>query len=92
MLRKETGPAKNRQAEHADRSTSRVCQWEKSVKLLGEMWERGVRPDVTAYNSAIKACGDGGQWERAVGLLEEMSEQGIRPNADTTQLLRRAGM
>lgn len=31
-----------------------------ALELLGEMEKKGIAPNLIAYNSAIKACEDGG--------------------------------
>ena len=39
-----------------------------TVRLRRPMEGKGVAPDVVAYSTAIKACGDGWQWELAIVL------------------------
>merc|ERR1712232_1120983 len=58
-------------------------QWELALKLLGEMQEAGVTPNVITYSSAISACEKGRQWELALKLLGEMQEAGLTPNVIT---------
>lgn len=58
----------------------RLGQWEKAIKLLEEMWTRGVRPNVVSYTTVISACERGAQWEYALKLLKEMRERGIKPD------------
>ena len=38
------------------------------MRLRRPMEGKGVAPDVVAYSTAIKACGDGWQWELAIVL------------------------
>jgi pentatricopeptide repeat protein len=45
------------------------AEWDCAVKLLDEMWEWGVEPDVFNYSAAISACEKEAQWERALELL-----------------------
>ena len=37
-------------------------QWAFALRLLDEMRERGVEPNVVTYNAAISACKKGAQW------------------------------
>ena len=49
-----------------------ACDWQRSLKFLAEMEEKGIEPSEVTYSVAIKACGLGGQWQKALELLETM--------------------
>lgn len=51
---------------------ARAGQWERALRLLGEMAAVGLSPNVTTFSSAVAACGNAGQWERALGLLDQV--------------------
>lgn len=57
--------------------------WEKAVALLGEMEQRGLKPDVYTYSAAITACDKGGRPEDALALFAAMEARGIAPNCIT---------
>lgn len=42
------------------------------LRLLREMPEKGVEPDVVCFNAAVTACAKSCRWEEGVGLLAEM--------------------
>ena len=58
------------------------ARWARAIALLGEMRERGVKPNITAYTAAISACEKGEQWERALALLDEMLAHDIPPEVE----------
>eukprot|EP00903_Cladosiphon_okamuranus_P011015 g10404.t1 len=62
---------------------ARAGQLEEGMRLLREMWERGVSRDVQTYNTAMALCKATGEWTRAVGLLEAMEADGVAADAVT---------
>lgn len=46
--------------------------WERSLELLKEMEENGIKPNEISYSVAIKACSNGGQWKQALALLDQV--------------------
>jgi pentatricopeptide repeat protein len=55
-------------------------QWVLAIKLLDDMREVGVSPDVRHCAAAIAACDKGGAWEMALKLLLRMDGRGVPPN------------
>ena len=51
-----------------------------AIKLLDDMREVGVSPDVRHCAAAIAACDKGGAWEMALKLLLRMDGRGVPPN------------
>lgn len=48
--------------------------------MLDTMRENAVHPNVYRYNTAIKACANGGAWKLALDLLPRMQEKGVVPD------------
>jgi pentatricopeptide repeat protein len=69
-----------KEANKAISAWGRVREWERALKLLSEIRQRGLEPNVITYSAAISACEKGSQWERALELLSEMYAHGIEPS------------
>ena len=66
-----------KEASMAIRAWGAVREWSRALKLLSEMRDRGLEPNLYSYNSAIAACE---QPERALELLSEMRSCGLKPD------------
>lgn len=65
-------------------SLVRLGQLDDVHKVLNEgLAERGLRPDVACYNSAIRALGLAGQVGKAVAMVDEMVATGVQPDQVT---------
>jgi len=62
---------------------TQVGKWKEACRLVMDMREHGLVPDLVSYNSAINACGKAGELYEALSLLEEMEEVGLTPNLIT---------
>jgi len=58
-----------------------------ALKLLDDLCDRGLLPDIISFNSAISACESVGQWETALNMLDEMRARGITPDIITNNSL-----
>lgn len=59
-------------------------------RLWGEMGEKGIKPDVTAYNTMMKCCCEAGEAGKAEELSREMVAGGLEPTATTLEILIKA--
>ena len=48
----------------------RSGEWQKSLELFREMQEKGLKPDVVSFNTAIDACARAKQYQKALDLLQ----------------------
>ena len=53
------------------------------LKLLREMEEQGVPPDITGLNAAIDACKQAGDGAEALRLLRGLRARGLVPDVAT---------
>jgi len=49
--------------------------------------QRGVKPDVVAFNTAIDACMESGKWVVALELFKEMQTNGVSADMVTYNVL-----
>jgi len=55
-------------------------QWRRALRLLREMQEMGVQPNLITYNQVLSAMSKDKQVEKALGMLEEMRQNAIEPD------------
>ena len=79
----ETSEMRLRKSTQEISKAARQNQWCAALKLLAEMQDQGLVPDVITYNAAISACEKGSQWQQALKLLAEMQGQGLEPDLCT---------
>ena len=73
---------------HLARTNSAVAakllgEWESALRLLDEMEQRSLQPNVISFNAALSALEKARQWEQAVQLLDEASAAGVRLSQET---------
>lgn len=54
--------------------SGQMGQWERALRLLQEMREAGVQPDLVIYNMLLSACDSAGQLRPALRVLREMKD------------------
>ena len=64
----------------------------KVIETLKEMKERGVRPDILTYNSAMELFGKRAMEDEAWALVDDMKAQGILPDIETYKFLLQVRM
>ena len=55
-------------------------------KLLDQMIDYGVKPNVVTYSTLLTVCKQGAYWEEALNLIDEMHEVGYGPLLSPTSL------
>ncbi|CAJ1445515.1 unnamed protein product, partial [Effrenium voratum] len=55
--------------------------WHHASSLLEEMRSQGIKPDVTCFSLALRACRHGGGGTKASELIEEMWKKELLPTA-----------
>eukprot|EP00439_Symbiodinium_sp_Y106_P060337 s3439_g8.t3 len=63
--------------------TGKVGEWQRSVRLLSEMANAQVKPNVVVFNSAISACQKGNSEEAALSLLQTLDSASVEPDVVT---------
>ena len=76
-------PAQHREISKQYNVRIKVAHWTEALRLLKEMRQKGVPPNVFNYSCAINRCAKGGKWQCALDLLEEMRRCGLAPNENT---------
>ena len=59
------------------------CMWENALKMLAEMRECNVEPNIITYGTTVSTCGKGRQWELAVEMLADARAFGLELDAIT---------
>lgn len=62
------------------------------IETLKEIKERGVRPDILTYNSAMELFGRRAMEDEAWALVDDMKAQGILPDIETYKFLLQVRM
>ena len=57
------------------------------VETLKEMKERGLRPDILTYNSAMELLGKHAMEDEAWALVDDMKALGVMPDIETYKFL-----
>ncbi|CAE8619334.1 unnamed protein product, partial [Polarella glacialis] len=55
-------------------------QWRRALRLIREMQDAGIQPDLVTYNWVLSAMQKDKQVERAMTMLTEMQEKSIEPD------------
>lgn len=58
-----------------------------ALRLLEQMQEEQLTPDITSYNMAIAACSHGGHITEAFEVVDRMQAAGLHPNTFTALML-----
>jgi pentatricopeptide repeat protein len=56
---------------------------ERFWQVVGELTEKGIKPDVTTWNMMIGRCVAKRQWDKAYKLLQSMRDAGYNPTIGT---------
>lgn len=87
--RSRTLPSLSASKEEVGEPSRGSQRWRAALDLLSEMEERGLAPDVVAYNRVINVLRWAGQRERALDVLEGMKRRSagglsrVRPDVIT---------
>jgi pentatricopeptide repeat protein len=57
------------------------------VETLKDMKERGLRPDIMTYNSAMELLGKHALEDEAWALVDDMKALGVMPDIETYKFL-----
>lgn len=75
----------------AFKNTSNV-NFEQSTMVLAAITSYGLKPDISIYNTLMKACIPASRWRRALLLMQELQQttkhhKGLTPNIATFEIL-----
>ena len=56
------------------------ARWEAALRVLEEMAEDGLPPDMVVHNHVVAACGHAGRWGAALHTLARARAASLRPN------------